>query len=41
VINNYPSDEKLNKIAGKAYKNYNLKKIAQEYINFFEEVLNN
>lgn len=41
VINEYPSDEKLNEIADKVYKNYNLKKIAQEYINFFEEVLNN
>jgi glycosyltransferase involved in cell wall biosynthesis len=41
VINNYPSDEKLNEIADKVYENYNLKKIAQEYINFFEEVLNN
>lgn len=41
VINNYPSDEKLNKIANKVYRNYNLKKIAQDYINFFEEVLNN
>ena len=40
VIKNYPSDEELDKLAKEVYQRYNLRKITQEYVDFFKRAVN-